>query len=123
MHGLRGHPRDTWQDSQEVSSQSEGSASRNHKSFKSFFKAKPSASTTGGKESEESPAPGKIFWPKDYLTQDIPQARVWTYGYNADVIGGLFQANNKNSVSQHGRDLAVRVEREIENEVALYCTA
>ena len=43
---------------------------------------------------------------------------MWTYGYNADVIGGLFQANNKNSISQHGRDLSVRLEREIDNEVA-----
>jgi hypothetical protein len=44
---------------------------------------------------------------------------VWTYGYNADVIGGLFQfqANNKNSISQHGRDLSVRLEREINNGV------
>jgi predicted nucleic acid-binding Zn ribbon protein len=42
---------------------------------------------------------------------------VWTYGYKADVIGGLFQANNKNSISQHGRDLSVRLEREIDNEV------
>lgn len=42
---------------------------------------------------------------------------MWTYGYNADVIGGLFQANNKNSISQHGRDLSVRLEREIDNGV------
>jgi hypothetical protein len=41
---------------------------------------------------------------------------VWTYGYNADVIG-IFQTNNKNSVSQHGRDLAIRLDREVENEV------
>jgi hypothetical protein len=45
---------------------------------------------------------------------------VWTYGYNADVIG-VFQANNKNSVSQHGRDLAVKLEREIENGVTICC--
>jgi hypothetical protein len=42
---------------------------------------------------------------------------VWTYGYNADVIGGLFQANNKNSISQDGRDLSVRLELEIDNGV------
>ena len=123
MHGLRGHPRSTWEDSYEPSSKGEDGASSKRKTFKSFFKAKPSISTTDGNKNEESSAPRRIFWPKDYLTQDIPQARVWTYGYNADVIGGLFQANNKNSVSQHGRDLAVRVEREIENEVALYFTA
>jgi hypothetical protein len=52
------------------------------------------------------------------LAHDIPEARVWTYGYNADVIG-VFQANNKNSVSQHGRDLAVKLEREIENRVSI----
>jgi len=105
-----------------VSSKGEGGASSKRKSFKSFFKAKSSISATDGNKIEESSGP-QLFWPKDYPTQDIPQARVWTYGYNADVIGGLFQANNKNSVSQHGRDLAVRVEREIENQVALYCTA
>jgi len=51
---------------------------------------------------------------------DIPEARIWTYGYNADVIGGLFKSNNKKCVSQHGRDLAGRLEREIKNEVCFY---
>lgn len=51
---------------------------------------------------------------------DLPQARIWTYGYNADVVKGLFQTNNKNSVSQHGRDLAVQLDREIDNQV--YCS-
>jgi hypothetical protein len=123
VHGLRGHPRRTWEESADVSSNDEGSALSKRKTFRSLFKAKSSISTTSSKKSEESSAPRQVFWPKEYLTHDIPQARIWTYGYNADVIGGLFQANNKNSVSQHGRDLAVRVEREIENEVALYCTA
>ena len=54
-----------------------------------------------------------MFWPQDYIAKDISEARVWTYGYNADVIGGMFEANNKNSVSQHGRDLSVKLEREI----------
>ncbi|RYP33538.1 hypothetical protein DL767_004713 [Monosporascus sp. MG133] len=86
--------------------------------FKSKLSSSASISTTtsiaDNETSEESP--NKVFWPDEYLTQDIPEARVWTYGYNADAIGGLFQANNKNSVSQHGRDFAVRVEREIRNE-------
>ncbi|PVH91201.1 hypothetical protein DM02DRAFT_496642, partial [Periconia macrospinosa] len=42
-----------------------------------------------------------------------------TYGYNADVIGGLFQANNKTSISQHGWDLFIILEREIENNIRL----
>ncbi|RYP18020.1 hypothetical protein DL767_009912 [Monosporascus sp. MG133] len=62
-----------------------------------------------------SMGPG-VFWPRDYLTEDIPEARVWTYGYNADVVRGMFQADNQNSVSQHGQDLATHFKRDIENE-------
>jgi hypothetical protein len=58
-----------------------------------------------------------VFWPHDYLADDVPEARVWTYGYNADTIGGVFEADNKNSVSQHGRDLSVKFEREVDNKV------
>ncbi|KAL9638877.1 MAG: hypothetical protein Q9164_001284 [Protoblastenia rupestris] len=61
----------------------------------------------------------QVFWLQDYLAPDIPQARVWTHRYNADVVGGLFQASDKNSISQHGRNLALRLEHEIENEVDL----
>lgn len=61
----------------------------------------------------------KVFWPRDYLVEDVSDAEVWTYGYNADVIGGLFKAGNKNSISQHGRDLAIKLEREIENQMPI----
>ncbi|VBB84614.1 Putative Kinesin light chain [Podospora comata] len=133
VHGLRGHPQHTWEDNRGRGSVHRGSVERGNKNagtatsrkrsiLKSLFKSKPSSSasistttsTADSNTTEESP--NKLFWPDEYLTQDIPEARVWTYGYNAEVIGGLFQANNKNSVSQHGRDFAVRVEREIPNE-------
>ncbi|KAK4160531.1 hypothetical protein QBC43DRAFT_113210 [Cladorrhinum sp. PSN259] len=128
VHGLRGHPQRTWEDSR-----GRGSVNRGNKDvgpaksgkrdiIKSLFKSKTSSSastsattsTSDNGTNEESLS--KLFWPDEYLTQDIPEARVWTYGYNADAIGGLFEANNKNSVSQHGRDFAVRIEREIQNE-------
>lgn len=95
-----------------------GPATSSKRKVISYFKHKSSASTANNRTSKDSSA--KVFWPNEYLIQDIPEARIWTYGYNADVIGGLFQADNQNSVSQHGRDLAVRVEREIENEAGPY---
>ncbi|KAJ8063271.1 hypothetical protein OCU04_008502 [Sclerotinia nivalis] len=122
IHGLRGHPRYTWESSRKVSNTDINSASaasnksKSLKSFKSLFKSKfskPSGSSTISKSLSDI---RKVFWLQDYLVEDIHEARVWTYGYNADVIGGLFQANNQNSVLQHGRDLAVKIEREIENE-------
>ena len=63
-----------------------------------------------------------IFWIEDFLSQDIPNARILTYGYNADVIG-LFQANNQNSISQHGQDLKVKLERELENDAPIIIVA
>ncbi|CAP65379.1 uncharacterized protein PODANS_6_8850, partial [Podospora anserina S mat+] len=115
VHGLRGHPQHTWEDNRGRGSVHRGSVERGNKNagtatsrkrsiLKSLFKSKPSSSasistttsTADSNTTEESP--NKLFWPDEYLTQDIPEARVWTYGYNAEVIGGLFQANNKNSV-------------------------
>ncbi len=89
------------------------STSSKRESIKPILKITRSTST----DETEGCASRTLFWPNEYLIQDIPEARVWTYGYNADAIGGLFQADNRNSVSQHGRDLAVKLEREVENEV------
>jgi hypothetical protein len=72
-------------------------------------------------KTREDSTPQRLFWPEEFLKVDIPEAIVWTYGYNADVIGGIFQANNKNSVSQHGQDLTVKLLRDIENEVTICC--
>ncbi|OBT57821.1 hypothetical protein VE04_01878 [Pseudogymnoascus sp. 24MN13] len=109
VHGLRGHPRDTWENGR-FSSSDENTATP--KKWKTFFKKSVLAADNTSGDS----APERLFWLEEFLALDIPEARVWTYGYNADVIGGVFQANNKNSVSQHSRDLAVKLGREIENE-------
>ncbi|KAL2134359.1 hypothetical protein VTI74DRAFT_414 [Chaetomium olivicolor] len=128
VHGLRGHPQHTWEDSRDKANvdrdnENTGTATLGKRNIlKALLKSRSSSSAwtltktpTSNKETSDE-TPNKLFWPKEYLTQDIPEARVWTYGYNADAIGGLFQANNKNSVSQHGQDLVVYLELEIQNE-------
>jgi hypothetical protein len=111
VHGLRGHPRRTWETAPVTT--------RKRSRLKSLFQRRGhAASFTSTEEAHASSSPpSSVFWPEQYLAADIPKARVWTYGYNADVIGGLFQANNKNSITQHGRDLSVRLETEINNNV------
>lgn len=115
-----GHPRYTWEDDLPAESHAgETSASREKTTkprWKIFSTSKSSASPAEAKSQGPS---ARLFWPEAYLLDDVPEARVWTYGYNADVISGLFQANNTNSISQHGRDLAVKLDREIDNEVAI----
>ncbi|KAJ6263594.1 hypothetical protein Dda_2162 [Drechslerella dactyloides] len=123
IHGLRGHPQRTWSHPRSTSTSTTGrnestestdARTDKRKSFMSFLRKKK------GEEEEnnqgQTSTPEDIFWPEEYLVPDLPQARIWTYGYNADVIGGLFQANNQNSVSQHGQDLSVKLAREIDNE-------
>ncbi|KAI1746899.1 hypothetical protein F4782DRAFT_522988 [Xylaria castorea] len=125
VHGLRGHPQRTWEDDQiEANERTSEKSSRRHR-FRSIFRPQHVASTRasvnedGIQKGREPSIKHKVFWPHDYLLEDVPEAEVWTYGYNADVIGGLFQANNQNSVSQHGRDLAVKLERELYNQLPI----
>jgi hypothetical protein len=129
VHGLRGHPRGTWEADVEAAAVSASASNSNNdttkqsKGLRSFFKRRTAQTVRSPLTStEQAQAPSllpssKVFWPEDYLATDVPQAQIWTYGYNADVIGGLFQANNKNSISQHGQDLSVRLEREVGNGV------
>ena len=113
VHGLRGHPYKTW-----TSNHNGGAKDRSRlRNVRSFFRSSSPRTGGGSAHNSTSTQQEKIFWPQDLLTADVPQARVWTYGYDADVIGGLFRASGKDSVSQHGRNLVVRLEREIENQV------
>ena len=117
MHGLRGHPLETWTSSHKADNERAVGASGRRQYLRSIFKSSAPPPESNSTQDGTSTRQRQLFWPHDYLAKDIPQARVWTYGYNADVIGGLFQANNKNNVSGHGRDLKVRLERDIDNEV------
>ncbi|KAG9514269.1 hypothetical protein KCU93_g9818, partial [Aureobasidium melanogenum] len=130
VHGLRGHPKGTWTAAAPAAAAAPASngsdnTTKKPRGLKSLFKRRTAAplSTTVDQVQgpstcppSSSPSQATVFWPEEYLAADISQACVWTYGYNADIIGGLFQANNKNSISQHGRDLSVRLEREVDNE-------
>ena len=60
------------------------------------------------------------YWPQDLLPRTIPNARILTYGYDADVIGGLFKGASKNNITEHGRDLMLKLEREVEGEPIIF---
>ena len=106
IHGLRGHPRRTW----------EGQITpdeTNKKSRSNFFNSFHKPSARSGEIDTQAKSPPKVFWPEELLAVDFPKAKVWTYGYKADVIG-MFQANNKNSILAHGRDLGHAIRRDID---------
>ncbi|KAI3343365.1 hypothetical protein F4824DRAFT_493613 [Ustulina deusta] len=107
VHGLRGHPQTTWEHRHIEANERTAETPRKRHRFCAIFRPHHIASTHASVN--ENSIENNVFWPRDYLLEDVSEAEVWTYGYNADVIGGLFQANNQNSVSQHGRDLAVPI--------------
>ena len=120
MPGLRGHPRHTWVGDSNLDNQSETetvASSTNSTSREFLRRLTRRHKTVESKKIEASSSLGGPFWPEEFLTNDIPEARVWTYGYNADVIEGIFRASNKNNISSHGRDLAVRFDRDVDNAV------
>jgi hypothetical protein len=123
VHGLGGHPRRTWDDNQRAKNTDGRTGTPTRRTnLESLFSRKHADSTVfdnDDKNDREASDTAYVFWPQDYLVPDLPEARAWTYGYNADVIG-TFAVNNQNSVSQHGRDLAVKLERELEDQVCLF---
>ena len=121
VHGLRGDPKKTWEGKTRAV-EYQRSPSRTRRWLKTVSAKKGVSTKRAQDASENSRAGSAVFWPRDYLLADLPQARLWTYGYNADIINGLFEASNKNTVSQHGRDLAIKFERDVGNEVVLRTT-
>jgi hypothetical protein len=48
----------------------------------------------------------ECFWPQDLLAEDIPNARIATWGYDADIVHGLpFHAVSTNTLQQHSGNL------------------
>ena len=119
VHGSSGHPFEAWASNQQIGDELAGGPPSLLKSLRSIIKPKAPPSKGSSTPDAVSSQTQQVYWPRDYLAEDTPQVPVWTYGYNADVISGLFQANNKNSASRHGRDLKIRLERKVENEVTL----
>ncbi|PLB54716.1 hypothetical protein P170DRAFT_505433 [Aspergillus steynii IBT 23096] len=119
VHGLRGHPRRTWEYRAGARS-----ADRNSRlSVLKFWSKSPpsshSASASAPAVSKSRGATG-VFWPADLLPFVVPNARIFTYGYDADVIGGIFNRASPNSILRHGNDLMVRLERVMDKKPIIF---
>jgi hypothetical protein len=118
VHGLKGHPQHTWEygDEHQFSIPQSKSKPTKHGHFWSFKPNPAGGFALADCSLQGNSGFGDVFWPLDKLPSDVPNARVWTYGYNADVISGLFQPSNMNSILQHGEDLMVKLERGLGNK-------
>jgi hypothetical protein len=80
------------------------------------YKRSPDFQDTAAKQKTN-----KVYWPRDLLPSEIPEAKILTYGYDADVIGTVRgdHVNMKtNNFTAHGQDLLVKLQREISHQVS-----
>ena len=112
VHGLNGHPRHTWESKEQVDS----FLTRLPRWLQGLSgnKAVPAQES----DLQESQTGAGDFWPGNRLVREVPQARVWTYGYDADVTS-FFTGASKNSITHHGQDLMVKLERGLQNKVGV----
>lgn len=167
VHGLGGHPQNTW--SAKVSSSDASSAERKTSGdtiptarkgsvFNTFFKRSKTGTPIGlgdrsmsiaqsthtmetisdslspsETSSDLMPEPelmlrltagtarsrsDKIFWPRDLLPKDFPSARIFTFGYDADLVSMTSTgARAKLSFSQHAHDLMMTLNLELDDDV------
>ncbi|KAI9035332.1 esterase/lipase family protein [Aspergillus affinis] len=114
VHGLRGHPRRTWEYNsacRDGTRGTEGNSSR--LSLLKFWSKVPLSHSV---DVSTKRAKTGVFWPADLLPFVIPNAKIFSYGYDADVIPGIFKSTSRNSILHHGNDLMVRLERVMDNK-------
>lgn len=50
----------------------------------------------------------EIFWPQDLLAKELPNARIFTFGYDANIVG-LLKTAGSDTLRDHGKALATDV--------------
>jgi hypothetical protein len=92
VHGLGGHPKDTWSTTAAKGKQKVG-----------FFSRTKSRQSDSGSPDGDG---GTVFWPSDLLAQNIKSARIMTYGYDSDPLV-VWSAVNRTNVFHHAKDLLI----------------
>lgn len=59
---------------------------------------------TGNRMSTWEDSTSGVSWLRDLLAEDMPDARIMTFGYDADVVG-LWNPASTNRISNRARDL------------------
>jgi ankyrin repeat domain-containing protein 50 len=104
VHGLQGHPRNTWTcdkvselGSQDLTQTIGGS----RRGIKNLFSRKGRLQLKHPHQLESD----EIFWPLDLLPDDCGNLRILTWGYDSKVSHFFNGAVNQSSITAHARNL------------------
>ena len=96
VHGLSGHPQDTWTSTAPYNTNVNGVGED--------ASNRPTKKRRIGFPNLFSKSQAKVFWPKDLLPNELPEARVISWGYDVQ-IDKLFAPVSKSSISHHAETL------------------
>lgn len=111
VHGLQGHPRDTWawdRPAQLAPRVPGGTAGHSHLLKKIFSRRQRT-----GLEGTHKPEVDGVYWPLDFLAKDCVNSRILTWGYESKVSNFFGGAANQSNIRAHAQNLlrALMVER------------
>ena len=108
IHGLQGHPRETWSHRTSAGSESKPPTKIGKRErFRKIFNRDPKAQPSAAEEIQER----CIFWPFDLLREDCPNARIITWGYDSVITRFFDGAVNQGSIFTHAKDLLFALSR------------
>ena len=100
VHGLQGHPEHSWTCILKSGQPTSATPVRStHKIDKLKLWAKQPAKESNATKSNVT------YWPRHFVGQDFPSARVVTWGYDSKVSDFFHGPANKNHIFAHSQDL------------------
>jgi hypothetical protein len=106
IHGLQGHPRNTWiwESNSRIPEESvpieQKAKSRSLKFWSESSNKQKLGDTEVGRIASRT-----MFWPYHLLKDDCPKSRILTWGYDSKVSKFFDHSASKNSVLHHASDL------------------
>lgn len=123
VHGLRGHPESTWTLESKANRKMPSTKHRDHSPFRLWSKDKSAESKLSNKEdvvgeaggNESRKQTGAVFWPRDLLKDDFPNARIMTFGYNTAIMQS-YRPVDQGNIFSHAKNLLYGLELKRRNE-------
>ena len=115
VHGLQGHPETTWTKIYTPATTVHGNRERGEdasakESFFYTFKKRKSDAVPAIKSRQGSTTTDEVtYWPTDLLAHDLPSARIFTYGYDAQISHFFDGPASQNTITQNGRQLLTSI--------------
>jgi hypothetical protein len=103
VHGIQGHPEKTWLHDGRPKQPTTSSTS--WRTLLRFRRHRSQSRSSVGESTQQA-----VYWPRDLLPRDCPNARIIAFGYDSWVTRG-YVAADKGSIFSHAKDLLYALDR------------